>query len=300
MHRRCCLAVRGIRFISRGGRCSARLRGKADVPSPGSSPLQGHRVCRTVSSMGGERTYPWASAPSTWENMACVLSGRAPSGAQTTSSLTAREHREERHRVLESALRVDLKYHESSLLLTGSSGGFQVSSNSCTAFDRTLMSSSWRPEDSELPDCSGSDPAHSSFSEAEMDSGLVALLVAKGYESLDVGRGAETASGKGNRGMRRPLGSTARQDGAPAARRGGAHQRHAGGSEPHPEQGPRTTSRRARSTRTGRSAQSPQSDSSAPPRREPGPGRRRNGDADPAVRWVPAQILHTEAITNSR
>ncbi len=36
--------------------------------------------------------------------------------------------------------------------------------------------------------------------------------------------------------MRRPLGSAARQDGAPAARRGGAHQRHAGGSEPHPEQ----------------------------------------------------------------
>ncbi len=66
--------------------------------------------------------------------------------------------------------------------------------------------------------------------------GLVALLVAKGYESLDVGRGVETVLGEGNRGMRRPLGSTARQDGAPAARRGGAHQRHAGGSEPHPEQ----------------------------------------------------------------
>ncbi len=82
--------------------------------------------------------------------------------------------------------------------------------------------------------------------------------------------------------MRRPLGSTARQDGAPAARRGGAHQRHAGGSEPDPEQaanhiaagpgGPRKVHSRIRP---------------APPRREPGPGRRRNGDADPAVRWVP-------------
>ncbi len=60
--------------------------------------------------------------------------------------------------------------------------------------------------------------------------------MAKGYESLDIGRGAETVLGEGNRGMRRTLGSAARQDGAPAARRGGAHQRHAGGSEPHPEQ----------------------------------------------------------------
>ncbi len=80
--------------------------------------------------------------------------------------------------------------------------------------------------------------------------------------------------------MRRPLGSAARQDDAPAARRGGAHQRHAGGSEPHPEQaanhiaavGPRNVHSRTRP---------------APPRRGPGPGRRRSGDADPAVRWVP-------------
>ncbi len=54
---------------------------------------------------------------------------------------------------------------------------------------------------------------------------------------------------------------------------GGAHQRHAGGSEPDPEQaGPRKVHSRTRP---------------APPRREPGPGRRRNGDADPAVQWVP-------------
>ncbi len=33
----------------------------------------GHRCAATVSSTGGERTYPWASAPSTWENMACML-----------------------------------------------------------------------------------------------------------------------------------------------------------------------------------------------------------------------------------
>ncbi len=65
--------------------------------------------------------------------------------------------------------------------------------------------------------------------------GVIPLLVAKGYEPLDVRRGAETVLGKGNRGMGRPLGSAAWQGGAPAARRGGAHQRHAGGSEPHPE-----------------------------------------------------------------
>ncbi len=33
----------------------------------------GHRCAATVSSMGGERTYPWASPPSTWEkNGLCV------------------------------------------------------------------------------------------------------------------------------------------------------------------------------------------------------------------------------------
>ncbi len=84
--------------------------------------------------------------------------------------------------------------------------------------------------------------------------------------------------------MRRPLRSAARQDGAPAARRGGAHQRHAGGSEPHPEQaanhiaagpepaGPRNVRSRTRP---------------APPRRGPGPGRRRSEGDDPAVRLVP-------------
>ncbi len=77
--------------------------------------------------------------------------------------------------------------------------------------------------------------------------------------------------------MRRPLGSTARQDGAPAARRGGAHQRHAGGSEPDPEQAANHIAAGPEHSRTR----------PAPPRREPGPGRRRNGDADPAVRWVP-------------
>ncbi len=111
--------------------------------------------------------------------------------------------------------------------------------------------------------------------------------MAKGYKSLDVGRGAETVLGEGNRGMRRPLGSTARQDGAPAARRGGAHQRHAGGSEPHPEQaanhiaaGPEHADQEVRAKVHSRTRP-------APPRRGPGPGRRRNGDADPAVRWVP-------------
>ncbi len=48
--------------------------------------------------------------------------------------------------VLESNFRVDLKYQESSLLLTGSSGGLQVSSNSLTALGITRMSSSWRCE----------------------------------------------------------------------------------------------------------------------------------------------------------
>ncbi len=138
--------------------------------------------------------------------------------------------------VLASALRVDLKYHESSLLLTGSSGGFQVSSNSWTAFDRTLMSSSWRPEGSELPSCSGSDPAQPSFSEAEMDMASSPSSWPKATNPSILEGGAETVLGERDGRMRRPLGSTARQDGAPAARRGGAHQRHAGGSEPDPEQ----------------------------------------------------------------
>ncbi len=83
------------------------------------------------------------------------------------------------------------------------------------------------------------------------------------------------------------VGFDARQDGAPAARRGGAHQRHAGGSEPDPEQaanhiaaGPEHADREVRAKSTVGLVQ-------RRPRREPGPGRRRNGDADPAVRWVP-------------
>ncbi len=104
--------------------------------------------------------------------------------------------------------------------------------------------------------------------------------MAKGYESLDIGRGTETVLGEGNRGIRRPLGSAARQDGAPAARRGGAHQRHAGGSEPHPEG--REPNRGGPGTRNVRSRTRP-----APPRRGPGPGRRRSEGDDPAVRLIP-------------
>ncbi len=80
--------------------------------------------------------------------------------------------------------------------------------------------------------------------------------------------------------MRRPLGSAARQDDAPAARRGGAHQRHAGGSEPHPEQAANHI--QCHPVCNVHSRTRP-----APPLRGPGPGRRRSGDADPAVRWVP-------------
>ncbi len=47
--------------------------------------------------------------------------------------------------------------------------------------------------------------------------GVIPLLVAKGYEPLDIRRGAETVLGKGNWGMGRPLGSAAQQDGAPGA-----------------------------------------------------------------------------------
>ncbi len=73
--------------------------------------------------------------------------------------------------------------------------------------------------------------------------------------------------------MRRPLGSAARQDDAPAARRV-RHSRtpHRGGPGARGPAGPRNVHSRTRP---------------APPRRGPGPGRRRSGDADPAVRWVP-------------
>ncbi len=85
--------------------------------------------------------------------------------------------------------------------------------------------------------------------------------------------GAETVLGEGNRGMRRPLGSAARQDGAPAARRAPprtGREPHRGG--PGAPAGPRNVRSRTRP---------------APPRRGPGPGRRCSEGDDPAVRWVP-------------
>ncbi len=63
----------------------------------------GHRCAATVSSMGGERTYPWASAPSTWEKMACVLGAI---GAQTTFSPAARVRRGRRGPMPSSQLSV--------------------------------------------------------------------------------------------------------------------------------------------------------------------------------------------------
>ncbi len=73
----------------------------------------GHRCAATVSSTGGERTYPWASAPSTWENMACVLEWtHADWGTDhvfTSCSCTSGKKGTD---ALESALHVDLKYHE--------------------------------------------------------------------------------------------------------------------------------------------------------------------------------------------
>ncbi len=163
--------------------------------------------------------------------------------------------------VLESALRVDLKYHESSLLLTGSSGGFQVSSNSCTAFDRTLMSSSWRPEGSELPNCSGSDPGQSSFSEAEMD-------MASSPSSWPKATNPSILEGGGNSPRGRKSGNEATVEFGGTARRRSRRQER-GGS---PAAGPRNVRSRTRP---------------APPRRGPGPGRRRSEGDDPAVRWVP-------------
>ncbi len=88
------------------------------------------RCAATASSTGGERTYRWAFAPSTWEKMACVLEWmRADWGADhvfTSCSCTSENKGTD---ILESTLRVDLKYHESSLLLAGSSGGLQVRQN---------------------------------------------------------------------------------------------------------------------------------------------------------------------------
>ncbi len=212
--------------------------------------------------------------------MACVLEWtRADWGADhvfTSCSWTSGKKGTD---VLASALRVDLKYHESSLLLTGSSGGFQVSSNSCTAFDRTLMSSSWRPEGSELPSCSGSDPAQPSFSEAEMDMASSPSSWPKATNPSILEGGRKQSSWKeigecGDRWVRRH-GKTA----LPPPGEGGLTSGTLAAVSPTPNR-PRTTSRRARSTVHSRTRP-------APPRRGPGPGRRRSGDADPAVRWVP-------------
>ncbi len=122
---------------------------------------------------------------------------------------------------LESALHVDLKYHESSLLLTGSSGGLQVSSNSCTALNRTLMSSSWRSEGYELSRWSGSDPAQSSFSEAEMDMASSPSSWPKDTNSSMLEGGRKQSLGKetgewGNRWVRRH-GKTPPGEGGPTS-----------------------------------------------------------------------------------
>ncbi len=111
------------------------------------------------------------------------------------------------------------------------------------------MNSSWRPEGSELPDCSGSDPAHSSFSEAEMDMASSPSSWPKATNPSMLEGGRKQSSGKeigecGDRWVRRH-GKTALPP--PGT-----------GPVPTPNR-PRTTSRRARS----RSAQSPQSDSSS-------------------------------------
>ncbi len=194
-----------------------------------------------------------------------------------------------------SQLTCGLKYHESILLLTGSSGGFQVSSNSCTALDRTLMSSSWRPEGSELPDCSGSDPAHSSFSEAEMDMASSpsswpkatnpSMLV--GGRNSPRGRKSGNAATVGFDGTARRRSRRQERGGSPAARwRQWAHPEQAAN---HIAAGPEHADR-AKST--------------------VGLVQRRLGVARPrqATQWRcwssgsmgPAQILHTEAITSSR
>ncbi len=232
--------------------------------------------------------------------MACVLEWtRADWGADhvfTNCSWTSGKKGTD---VLASALRVDLKYHESSLLLTGSSGGFQVSSNSCTAFERTLMSSSWRPEGSELPSCSGSDPAQPSFSEAEMDMASSPSSWPKATNPSILEGGRKQSSGKeigecGDRWVRRH-GKTA----LPPPGEGGLTSGTLAAVSPTPNR-PRTTSRRARSTRTGRSAQCPQSDIFSAASAWARPRQATQWRCWSSGSMGPAQILHTEAITNSR
>ncbi len=231
--------------------------------------------------------------------MACVLEWtRADWGADhvfTSCSWTSGKKGTD---VLASALRVDLKYHESSLLLTGSSGGFQVSSNSWTAFDRTLMSSSWRPEGSELPSCSGSDPAQPSFSEAEMDMASSPSSWPKATNPSILEGGRKQSSGKeiGECGDRWVRGTARRRSrrqergGSPAARwRQWAHPEQAAN---HIAAGPEHADRQVRAMSTVGLVQ-----------RRLGVGQAQAGDAWRC--WSsgsmgPAQILHTEAITSSR
>ncbi len=77
-----------------------------------------------------------------------------------------------------------------------------------------------------LDDPPGSDPAQSSLSEAEMDMESSPSSWPKDTNSSMLAGGRKQSSGK-------ETGEW--EDGAPTTRRGGAHQRHAGGSEPHPE-----------------------------------------------------------------
>ncbi len=124
------------------------------------------------------------------------------------------------------------------------------------------MSSSWRPEGSELPSCSGSDPAQPSFSEAEMDMASSPSSWPKATNPSILEGGRKQSSGKeigecGDRWVRRH-GKTA----LPPPGEGGLTSGTLAAVSPTPNR-PRTTSRRARSTRTGRSAQCPQSDSSS-------------------------------------
>ncbi len=113
--------------------------------------------------------------------------------------------------------------------------------------------------------------------------GVIPLLVAKGYEPLDVRRGRKQSSGKetgewGDRWVRRH-GKAA----LPPPGEGGPTSGTLEEVSPTPNS-PRTISRQARSTgpRNVRSRTRP-----APPQHGPGPGRRHSEGDDPAVRLVP-------------
>ncbi len=130
----------------------------------------GHRCAGTVSSTGGMRTYLGASAPSTWENMACV--------AEWTRTDWGVDH------VLTSWSWMSGKIAQTfSCLLDG--GWTWSTRNLVCSWPAPLehskrapapgppcswpLSSSWRSEGPSLSERSRSDSAHSSFSEAEMD-----------------------------------------------------------------------------------------------------------------------------------